>query len=69
MLFYCLCFSPFCITIPSLGEESVNFSACLGTAAVFDCGTPWTFLLPFYGYSDSSHLKQNKEGTVIYSEV
>ena len=23
-------------------------SWCLGTAAVCDCGTPWTFLLPFF---------------------
>ena len=22
---------------------------CLGIAAVCDCGTPWTFLLPFFG--------------------
>ena len=25
-------------------------SWCLGRAAVCDCGTPWTFLLPFFGY-------------------
>ena len=23
-------------------------SSCLGRAAVCDCGTPWTFLLPFF---------------------
>ena len=23
-------------------------SSCLGWAAAFDCGTPWTFLLPFF---------------------
>ena len=62
-------FSPFSITITSLGEERANLSAfrtfdvcsvcaCLdlsvsssswglGRAAVCDCGTPWTFLLPF----------------------
>ena len=57
-------FSPFSIAITSLGEESANLSAfrtfvrfalvwfclswCLGRAAVCDCGTPWTFLLPFF---------------------
>ena len=25
-----------------------SFSWCLGRAAVCDCGTPWTFLLPFF---------------------
>ena len=25
-----------------------SFSWCLGRAAVSDCGTPWTFLLPFF---------------------
>ena len=55
-------FSPFSIAITSLGEEGANFSAfrtvCasldlsvsswgLGRAAVCDCGTPWTFVLPF----------------------
>ena len=56
-------FSPFNIAIISLGEERANLSACsvcacldlsvsssswgLGRAAVCDCGTPWTFLLPF----------------------
>ena len=48
-------FSPFNIAITSLGEErdslvlSVSSSSlCLGRAAVCDCGTPWTFLLPFF---------------------
>ena len=56
-------FSPFSIAITSLGEERANLSALrtfvrlvlsvsssswgLGRAAVCDCGTPWTFLLPF----------------------
>ena len=26
-----------------------SFSWCLGRAAACDCGTPWTFLLPFFG--------------------
>ena len=54
-------FSPFSIAITSLGKERANLSACLdlsvsssslglGRAAVCDCGTPWTFLLPFLGY-------------------
>ena len=25
-----------------------SFSWCLGRAAVCDCGTPWSFLLPFF---------------------
>ena len=54
-------FSPFSIAITSLGEERANLSAfrtsvllvsssfwCLGRAAVSDCGTPWTCLLPFF---------------------
>ena len=55
-------FSPFSIVITSLGEDranlgafcaclvlSVSFSSwCLGRAAVFDCGTPWTFFLTFF---------------------
>ena len=54
-------FSPFSIAITSLGEERANLSAFhtfvrfvsssswgLGRAAVCDCGTPWTFLLPFF---------------------
>ena len=56
-------FSPFSIAITSLGEERANLSgsicACLdlsvsfsswglGRAAVCDCGTPWTFLLPLF---------------------
>ena len=52
-------FSPFSIAITSLGEERANLSACLdlsvsssswglGRAAVCDCGTSWTFLLPCF---------------------
>ena len=33
-------------------DLSVSSSSwCLGRAAVCDCGTPWTFLLPFLGYN------------------
>ena len=54
-------FGPFSIAITSLGEECFSYvcsicacldlsvsssSWCLGRAAVCDCGTPWTFLLP-----------------------
>ena len=59
---FCSCvFSPFSISITSLGEEKLIlvlfvrlFSlglfrfVGLGRAAVCDCGTPWTFLLPFF---------------------
>ena len=53
-------FSPFSIAITSLGEEraclvcacldlSISSSSWgLGRAAVCDCDTPWTFLLPFF---------------------
>ena len=41
---------------------SVSSSSwCLGRAAVCDCGTPWTFLLPFFGqlYLISSYKISN----------
>ena len=61
-------FSPFSISITSIGEERANLSVlfvrlfdlclfrllvsssswCLERAAVCDCGTPWTFLIPFF---------------------
>ena len=31
-----------------LSVSSSSSSWCLGRAAVCDCGTPWTFLLPFF---------------------
>ena len=33
---------------PCLDLSVSSSSWCLGRAAVCDCGTPWTFLLPFY---------------------
>ena len=56
--FFLVFFSPFRVAITSLGEERTNLSTCLdlsvsssslclGRAAVCDCGTPWTFHLPF----------------------
>ena len=56
-------FSPFSIATTLLGEKRANLSASicacldlsvsssswgLGRVAVCDCGTPWTFLLPFF---------------------
>ena len=43
----------FTIEIIFLSEFSLDLSVsssswCLGRAAVCDCGTPWTFLLPFF---------------------
>ena len=29
-------------------HKAYSSSWCLGRAAVCDCGTPWTFLLPFF---------------------
>ena len=38
-----------CLSICVCLVLSVSSSSwCLGRAAVFDCGTPWTFLLPFF---------------------
>ena len=43
MLF--VCFFSICACL----DLSVSSSSwCLGRAAVCDCGTPWTFLLPFF---------------------
>ena len=59
-------FSPFGVAVASLGEGAlrafvrfvlvwVSSTSCgLGRAAVCDCGTPWTFLLPFLSVSFSS---------------
>ena len=36
---------------------SVSSSSwCLGRAAVCDCGTPWTFLLPFFFTIQARHI-------------
>ena len=51
-----LCFSVLLtLRSPRLGFSCVclvlsvsSSSSCLGSAAVCDCGTPWTFLLPFF---------------------
>ena len=38
-------------------DLSVSSSSwCLGRAAVCDCGTPWTFLLPFLDNSRQRHM-------------
>ena len=38
-----------CFSICACLDLSVSSSSwCLGRAAVCDCGTPWTFLLPFF---------------------
>ena len=39
-------------------------SWCLGRAAVCDCGTPWTFLLPFFFINVSDTAKRMKTVTV-----
>ena len=42
-----MCFSYVCSVCACL-DLSISFSSWgLGRAAVCDCGTPWTFLLPF----------------------
>ena len=41
------CFSCIC-SVCSLVLSISSSSWCLGRAAVCDCGTPWTFLLPFF---------------------
>ena len=42
------CFSCICSICACLGLSVSSSSWCLGRAAVCDCGTPWTFLLPFF---------------------
>ena len=82
--FVLVCFSPFSIAITSLGEERANLSAfrtfvqfvlvwiCrfplpLGVW-VCDCGTPWTFLLPFsLIHSDISEAENRMER--LYSKT
>ena len=44
------CFSYVCSICACLGLSVSSSSWCLGRAAVCDCGTPWTFLLPFFLY-------------------
>ena len=36
-------------------------SLCLGRAAVCDCGTPWTFLLPFFSIKQKKKKKKKKK--------
>ena len=42
------CFSHVCSICVCLDLSVSSSSWCLGRAAVCDCGTPWTFLLPFF---------------------
>ena len=39
--------SKFHLVCPCLGLSVSSSSWSLGRAAVCDCGTPWTFLIPF----------------------
>ena len=39
----------------------LSSSWCLGRAAVSDCGTPWTFLLPFFFFTFFEILVANKK--------
>ena len=41
-------FSYVCSICACLDLSVSSSSWCLGRAAVCDCGTPWTFLLPFF---------------------
>ena len=43
-----VCFSYVCSVCASLDLSVSSSSWGLGGAAVCDCGTPWTFLLPFF---------------------
>ena len=45
-----LVFSYVCSICACLVLSVSSSSLCLGRAAVCNCGTPWTFLLPFFGY-------------------
>ena len=35
-------------------------SWCLGRAAAYDCGTPWTFLLPFFQFECQNRISNVK---------
>ena len=59
-----LCFSVLLtLRLPRLGKRdcldlSVSSSSwCPGRAAVCDCGTPWTFLLPFFFFLKIHYIK------------
>ena len=39
-------------------------SSCLGWAAVCDCGTPWTFLLPFWKQRTHCELENGSLGFI-----
>ena len=47
---HCLswCFSYVCSICACLVLSVSSSSWCLGRAVVCDCGTPWSFLLPFF---------------------
>ena len=41
----------------------------LERAAVCDCGTPWTFLLPFFLFECFVALKSDKNGKIVYTKI
>ena len=45
-----------CSIFAGLDLSVSSSSWCYGRAAVCDCGTPWTFLLPFFGKSHRGDL-------------
>ena len=45
-----------------VGVLTSSFSWGLGRAAVCDCGTPWTFLLPFFFFL---HIMMKEVGSTI----
>ena len=51
------CFSYVCSICACLDLSVSSSSWCLGRAAVCDCGTPWTFLLPFFTTLDRCQKK------------
>ena len=56
------------------GLSVSSSSWCLGRAVVCDCGTPWTFLLPFFhikwpnGYLKQKRCKQHTHSKMKYNK-
>ena len=52
------CFSCVCWVCACLGLSVSSSSWGLGRAAVCDCGTPWTFLLPFFSIRQATCFQE-----------
>ena len=59
------CFSCVCSVCACLGLSVSSSSWGLGKAAVCDCGTPWTFFLPFFNYTTEILVHVHCDSTSI----